>query len=348
MKYLKIFVDFADTMEALDDAERGRLFTAMLCYAKAGEAPMLTGNEQFLWPAARQQLDRMAEQYQKTCAVNAANAGKKSRQDTASQEAVTVRDVMPIQEKAEPVPSSALVKEAAAVPGQEAVTVREASVDLQEKAAPVPSSEPVKEAAAVPGPSSAPVKEAVPSPAPVSIPACAPVGLPSSGTVREKAAPAREKPDPVMPETLPVRTGSEGVSGGMSSIGFGDILKSINGRTPPALATAMANAKPRAPYPPPPMEVLPLKNGEDYFIYAGKAEEWARQFPNANISGELRKMRDWLTAHPERAMVKKDIVPFILRWLEKANKTRSKPAAQKPTSYDLDEIKQFIFENSMG
>jgi len=30
MKYLKVFCDFATTIEALSDAEKGRLFTAML------------------------------------------------------------------------------------------------------------------------------------------------------------------------------------------------------------------------------------------------------------------------------------------------------------------------------
>ena len=34
MKYLKVFTDFADAMEELGDAERGRLFTAMLKYAE--------------------------------------------------------------------------------------------------------------------------------------------------------------------------------------------------------------------------------------------------------------------------------------------------------------------------
>lgn len=77
MKYLKIFVDFADCMEELEDAERGRLFTAMLRYARDGELPVLSGNERFLWSTARLQLDRMAEQYQKVCAANSSNARKR-------------------------------------------------------------------------------------------------------------------------------------------------------------------------------------------------------------------------------------------------------------------------------
>ena len=57
MKYLKVFTDFADAMEELGDAERGRLFTAMLKYAETGAAPDFRGNERFIWPVAKLQID---------------------------------------------------------------------------------------------------------------------------------------------------------------------------------------------------------------------------------------------------------------------------------------------------
>jgi len=60
MEYLKIFTDFAQSVEALDDAERGRLFMAMLAYADRGEEPALPGNERFVWPTARLHIDREA------------------------------------------------------------------------------------------------------------------------------------------------------------------------------------------------------------------------------------------------------------------------------------------------
>lgn len=56
MKYLKVFTDFADKLELLGDAERGRLFTAMLKYAESGAEPELKGNERFLWPVAKLQI----------------------------------------------------------------------------------------------------------------------------------------------------------------------------------------------------------------------------------------------------------------------------------------------------
>ena len=48
MTYIKLFVDYLDAIEPLGDAERGRLFTALLDYARTGEAPRLSGNERFI------------------------------------------------------------------------------------------------------------------------------------------------------------------------------------------------------------------------------------------------------------------------------------------------------------
>lgn len=64
MKYLKIFTDFYDAIEPLTDAEAGRLFRAMLRYAKESTEPELSGNERYLWVVARQHMDREAEAYE--------------------------------------------------------------------------------------------------------------------------------------------------------------------------------------------------------------------------------------------------------------------------------------------
>lgn len=58
MEYLKIWTDFREVMEPLNDAEKGRLFDAMLVYAADGEELHLTGNERFIWAYARQSIDR--------------------------------------------------------------------------------------------------------------------------------------------------------------------------------------------------------------------------------------------------------------------------------------------------
>ena len=63
MKYLKVWTDFADVLETLEDAEVGRLFIAMLRYASTGEEPpRFEGNERFIWPVARRDIDKTAEE----------------------------------------------------------------------------------------------------------------------------------------------------------------------------------------------------------------------------------------------------------------------------------------------
>ncbi len=68
MKYLKVFTDFAISIAALDDAERGRLFGAMLSYAECGKEPVLLGNERFVWGIAKLQIDRERDCYDRKVA----------------------------------------------------------------------------------------------------------------------------------------------------------------------------------------------------------------------------------------------------------------------------------------
>ncbi|MCD7852972.1 MAG: HNH endonuclease [Oscillospiraceae bacterium] len=61
LTYIKLFVDYLDAIEPLGDAERGRLFTALLEYARTGTVPQLCGNERFIFPMMRAQIDRDRE-----------------------------------------------------------------------------------------------------------------------------------------------------------------------------------------------------------------------------------------------------------------------------------------------
>ena len=75
MRYIKVFTDFKAALEPLGDAERGRLLMAMLEYADTGAEPDLRGNERFVWPLARLQLDRNEKEYRKQC-QNGAKGGR--------------------------------------------------------------------------------------------------------------------------------------------------------------------------------------------------------------------------------------------------------------------------------
>lgn len=65
MEYLKVWVSFRKDMEELQDAEKGRLFDAMLLYAETGEESELKGAERILWPSAKNAIDRTAAKNKK-------------------------------------------------------------------------------------------------------------------------------------------------------------------------------------------------------------------------------------------------------------------------------------------
>lgn len=78
MKYLKVFTDFDEVMNPLSDAEKGRLFVAMLKYAAEGTEPDFRGNERYIWPAAKLNIDREKEY----CSRQQSNGAKGGRPKT--------------------------------------------------------------------------------------------------------------------------------------------------------------------------------------------------------------------------------------------------------------------------
>ncbi len=261
VKYLKIFVEFEEYIQALDDGEKGRLFAAMLAYARDGQEPELPGNERFLWPVARQQLKNAAAQYQKVCAANSANARRRAAGVT---------------------PYATLAK---------------GDSDCLE---------PQADGAGVP---------------PQSRPARPLQGLGQSEESQQVPGDlASEAAEAVALEDRSARLGG---------------LEPLGGRA---------------------ICALPLGDGVDYPIFDWKAAEWARQFPGADVPAQLAKMRAWLLAHPERRKRKQEIIPFVLRWLEKAQKAQRPPvcpaapaasmAGAEPPSFNLEAIRQLMLENS--
>ena len=73
--YIKVFVDWLDAIEPLGDAEKGRLFTSLLEYARTGAVPQLNGNERFIFPMMRAQVARDIAQMEAT----SENRGKRKK-----------------------------------------------------------------------------------------------------------------------------------------------------------------------------------------------------------------------------------------------------------------------------
>lgn len=68
---------YLKAIEPLNDAERGRLFTACLQYSMTGEAQKLSGNERFIFPIMAAQIDRDKEKYDAKCKKQSERAKKR-------------------------------------------------------------------------------------------------------------------------------------------------------------------------------------------------------------------------------------------------------------------------------
>lgn len=69
-KYLK-------SIEPYSDAERGRLFTALLIYSSTGEVPEFRGNEKFAFAMIKEDIDSDKKKYLETCEKRAKSARKR-------------------------------------------------------------------------------------------------------------------------------------------------------------------------------------------------------------------------------------------------------------------------------
>lgn len=58
IEYFNAYHSYLKSIEPLNDAERGRLFTALLEYSSTGVTPDLRGNERFIFPTMKEQIDR--------------------------------------------------------------------------------------------------------------------------------------------------------------------------------------------------------------------------------------------------------------------------------------------------
>ena len=72
-EYFNAYHSYLEAIEPLNDAERGRLFTACLFYSMTGEVPELRGNERFAFAGMKSQIDRDSKQYENRCEINRKN-----------------------------------------------------------------------------------------------------------------------------------------------------------------------------------------------------------------------------------------------------------------------------------
>lgn len=79
--YLKVYFDFDEKTDELNDSEKCRLLLAMYRYAKTGEKPTLTGNERFLFSIFKGEIDRDIAVYNSKV-TNGNLGGRPSKKET--------------------------------------------------------------------------------------------------------------------------------------------------------------------------------------------------------------------------------------------------------------------------
>ncbi len=67
----------------------------------------------------------------------------------------------------------------------------------------------------------------------------------------------------------------------------------------------------------PPIITLPLNDKSEHPISQSQIDEWSELFPAVNVLQELKKMKAWCNAHPEKRKTKRGVDGFIVRWLSK-------------------------------
>ena len=83
-EYVKLWVSYESYFEAFSDVEVGRLVRAMIKYRASGEEPKLNGNERFIWPAVKRDIDESLQAQESTAAANRENGKKGGRPPKSS------------------------------------------------------------------------------------------------------------------------------------------------------------------------------------------------------------------------------------------------------------------------
>lgn len=88
-----------------------------------------------------------------------------------------------------------------------------------------------------------------------------------------------------------------------------------------------------------PVISLVLKTGEEYLVRQAQVEQWKELYPSVDVVQELRLMKGWTDANPQKRKTKSGIVKFITGWLAREQKggsihecVQSNPAESSGTS----------------
>lgn len=78
-EYVKLWASYESYFEAFSDVEVGRLVRAMIQYRVSREEPKFNGNERFIWPAIRRDIDESIKAQEASAEANRENGKKGGR-----------------------------------------------------------------------------------------------------------------------------------------------------------------------------------------------------------------------------------------------------------------------------
>lgn len=78
-EYVKLWVSYESYFEPFSDVEVGRLVRAMMKYRASREEPKFNGNERFIWPAIRRDIDESVAAQESAASANRENGKKGGR-----------------------------------------------------------------------------------------------------------------------------------------------------------------------------------------------------------------------------------------------------------------------------
>jgi uncharacterized protein YdaU (DUF1376 family) len=89
-----------------------------------------------------------------------------------------------------------------------------------------------------------------------------------------------------------------------------------------------------------PSITLTLNNKTEFPIFDHQIAEWQELYPAADVRQELRNMRGWLLANPQKRKTKSGILRFVTSWLAKEQNRGGKHETHKPNGQHLTPVQR--------
>lgn len=85
-----------------------------------------------------------------------------------------------------------------------------------------------------------------------------------------------------------------------------------------------------------PIITLTLNDNSEYEVVEYQAQQWKELYPDVDIMQELRNMKGWSIANPNKRKTRRGICKFINTWLTKAQKEKTEKRETNGKNSELD------------